>query len=251
MKRVLLFVLVLASCQNQPLAHGVSCDRPGNLESDRVENQNGLAHRFTIYLPPCYLSEPDRHYPTIYLFPGRSGGPSDWFNAGIAELADELIFSGELVPFILVGLDNTDNDMQGQNFLMRVLAYVEADYRVLADRRHRALAGASQGGAPAYRLALQNPELFGSAALFGSGAIAGDEQQIQIWVDAIPASQHPRFFFNTGMGDSYMLERAKVFETILEGWGVDYQSIFSDGDHSYIYWVDNFDEYLVWLAAGW
>jgi S-formylglutathione hydrolase FrmB len=251
MKQLLLLVLVLVSCQSRSLSLSVPCDQPGTLESGRVENENGLAHRFTIYLPPCYSAEPNRLYPTIYLFPGRSGGPNDWFNAGLADLADELILSRETSPFILVGLDNTDNDMQGENFLLRALPYIEANYRVNGDRQHRSLAGASQGGAPAYRLALQTPELFGSAALFGSGAIAGEEQQIQIWLDAIPSSRYPRFFFNTGFGDPYMLERAQAFTTILDGWRVEYESVFTDGDHSYAYWVDNFDEYLAWLAAGW
>ncbi len=248
MKRLLLLVLLLTGCQDQVLSRDVHCDQPGILESARVENENGLAHRFTIYLPPCYADEPQRLYPAIYLFPGRSGGPSDSFNAGVAELADNLILSGEISPLILIGLDNTDNDMQGENFLLRVLPYIEANYRVLAERQHRALAGASQGGAPAYRLALQHPDMFASAALFGSGAIAGEEQQIQIWLDAIPASQQPSFFFNTGFADPYMLERAQIFTAILDGWGVDYESVFTDGDHSYTYWVANFKEYLAWLA---
>jgi enterochelin esterase-like enzyme len=251
MKRMLLLVLLLFGCQNKPLAGDAPCDQSGTVESGRVENDNGLAHRFTIYLPPCYSEEPDRLYPTIYLFPGRSGGPSNWFNAGIADLANQLILSAELPAFILVGLDNTDNDMQGENFLLRVLPYVEANYRVIADRQHRALAGASQGGAPAYRLAVQNPELFTSAALFGSGAIAGEEPQIENWLTKIPPWQQPRFFFNTGFGDPYMLERAQVFVDMLEERGFEYQTVFSEGDHSYLYWVDNFDEYLVWLATGW
>jgi putative tributyrin esterase len=251
MKRLLLLVLAVVSCQSQSLSRSVPCDQPGTLESGRVENENGLAHRFTIYLPPCYLAEPNRQYPTIYLFPGRSGGPNDWFNADAAELADELILSGEISPFILVGLDNTDNDVQGENFLLRVLPYIEASYRVIKDREHRSLVGASQGGAPAYRLALQNPALFGSAALFGSGAIAGEEDQIEAWLATIPGWQQPRFYFNTGFADPYMLDRAQVFVSILEEQGIEHQPVFTDGDHSYGYWVDNFDEYLAWLAAGW
>lgn len=242
--------VLLAACASQSPQTGVPCDRPGTLETGRVKNENGLSHRFTIYLPPCYLAEPDRLYPAIYLFPGRSGGPSGWFNAGVADLADDLILSGEIPPFILVGLDNTDNDMQGENFLLRVLPYVEANYRVIVDRQRRAVAGASQGGAPAYRLALQNPELFGSAALFGSGAIVGEEDQIETWLDTI-APWQPRIFFNTGFDDPYMLERAQALVGMLKKNGFKYQAVFTDGDHSYAYWVDNFDEYLTWLAAGW
>jgi enterochelin esterase-like enzyme len=250
MKRAAL-LLLLAACTAASPQPDVSCADPGTLQPGRVANEAGFDHRFVIYLPPCYAHEAGRLYPVVYLFPGRSGGPSNWFDAGLAEVVDDLILSAEIPPIILVGLDNTDSDMQGLNFYERVLPFVEANYRVLTHRQYRAVAGASQGGAPAYRLALQHPDVFGSAALFGSGAISGEEERIAEWLAALPAYRQPRFFLNTGFQDPLMLERAEVLAGQATDAGLEVQTVFEQGDHSYTYWVSSFPAYLRWLAQGW
>jgi hypothetical protein len=59
-------------------------------------------------------------------------------------------------------------------------------------------------------MVLSRPEQFASAAMFGSGAISGEEEAIRKWLAALPDDAKPRFFFNTGFEDASMLERAKV-----------------------------------------
>jgi enterochelin esterase-like enzyme len=250
---LLLIVLLLTASQSQAgVPVSASCTEPGYLESLEIEtNTRSTDYNVEVYLPPCYGEESSRRYPALYLFPGRGGGPSSWFAAGLTQLVDELILSGEQPPLIIVGLEATDNDLYAETFDRDVFPYIQSHYRTLPQISTRALAGASQGGAPAYRLALRQPHRYGSAALFGSGAISGEEFQIETWLDKLPRHLRPRFFLNTGLQDPLMLERAHSLYAMLAEREVSTQVIFSTGDHSYAYWLENFPAYLAWLADAW
>jgi enterochelin esterase-like enzyme len=255
-KRVMFLAIVLivlvVGCQSPRVSVGVPCDEAGRLQLTRVEETaRGYPYIYQVYLPPCYDLEPERRYPILYLFPGRISGPTAWLTGGVADVADEMILSGHLPPLIIVGLENTDSDLQAADFINDAFPYIESHYRILDGPQYHATGGGSLGGGPAYRMAFRFPERFGSAALFGSGAISGEEPQIRAWLDAIPSDTKPRVFLNTGFQDPLMLKRAEVMIEILDEEGVESKAIFTDGVHDYSYWVSNFPEYLRWLAEGW
>jgi len=253
-KLLLIFGLTffLSGCAGPDVYAPLSCDDPGRVEQDVVEEtERGYPYAFAIYLPPCYDEEPDREYPVLYLFPGRMGGPGDWFAVGAADLASEMILAGELPPLIMIGVENTDSDLMADDFLSDMLPYAEANYRIIEDGRYHAAAGGSLGGTPSYRLAFRFPDQFTSVGMFGSGAISGEEAQIREWLDAIPARQRPRVFLNTGFGDPHMLDRAQVMISILDEYGMEHAEIFTDGAHNYGYWSTNFRAYLEWLVEPW
>jgi len=55
-----------------------------------------------IYLPPCYGSDPDREYPTLYMLHGATGTDSQWDDLGLDEWADTLILEKEISPLIII-----------------------------------------------------------------------------------------------------------------------------------------------------
>lgn len=72
---------------------------------------SGVAARnLHVWLPPGYSDDPDRRYPVLYMHDGQNvfdvrGAGAEW---RVDETALALLESGELRPFIVVGVENTE-----------------------------------------------------------------------------------------------------------------------------------------------
>lgn len=134
-----------------------------------------------VLLPTGYAAHPDRRYPVLYLLTGTSGRASNWVDLGDAERTTAGL------PLIVVMPDITlDGDGGGwctdwvnggaygppewETFhIDELIPWVDANFRTVADRGGRAIAGLSQGGFCSMSYAAQFPDLF-VAALSFSGA---------------------------------------------------------------------------------
>jgi enterochelin esterase-like enzyme len=204
-----------------------------------------------LYLPPCYDPQAKNPYPVLYLLPGFSGADNDWFDTGADKAADASILAGEIPPFLIAATGDTFDDLDSRVVFETILPYIESHYPAGRERRFRAAAGGSYGGAAAYHLAFKHPELFSSAGVFGNGAALGEEDSIREWLTAIPKDIRPRVFLNVGLSDGYMRQRAQALIPLLDAAGISHTDIFSLGGHTYTYWVSNFPAYLRWLASDW
>jgi enterochelin esterase-like enzyme len=236
-----------APVQPTPTATNFPCAESGAVNRVAIDTVTEVY----IYLPPCYAEQADRSFPVLYLFPGYGGTNNSFLGGGAERIADESIRKDEIPPFIIVGVADPFPDIDAATIPKTVQPYVDAHYRTLAERRFRAAAGGSFGGAVAYHLAFRRSDLFGSAGIFGNGAGAGEEESIRAWLAAIPKADRPRVFINVGESDTYMLERAQALIPLLDEAGISHEEIFSPGGHSGAYWISNFAEYFRWLAADW
>lgn len=228
------------------------CAEPGTTEANVLEGASrGYEYNYGVYLPPCYDIAAVKDYPVLYLLPGRGGSPSDWFNAGIHDIADEMILSGEIAPFIIITTEEISSDPLAEIIYNELMPHVEDAYRVKPERQQRAVAGGSLGSVGAYRVALQHPSEFASVGMFGGGLIHGEEERVQTWLDALTAENQPRFFINSGEQDPFMVERAEVMIDVLDEAQLEHTEIFSQGGHNYGYWASNFPVYFKWLAEDW
>jgi len=141
-----------------------------------------------VYLPPGYDAEGALRYPVIYVTPGYSGHAGMWFNRApfrqpYPELVDALFASGEVPPSIVVFADGS-TAYGGSQFLNspatgmyhsylceEIVPWIDARYRTLADRDHRALAGKSTGGYCAMVTPMLRPDLFGALATHAGDAL--------------------------------------------------------------------------------
>lgn len=252
------WLLFLAGCAGGPGAAEEPartvdvCGDPGTIQRMVLDSKTqGYDYEYNLYLPPCYAAETGRTYPVLYLIPGRSSSYQAWFGAGAAQVADDMIHAGKISPFIIVATSDTDNDLNADLIHHDLIPYIEKTFRVRPERRYHAVAGASLGGVATYRIVFSDPARFASAGIFGNGATAGEEDRIRGWLQTMEDSDKPRVFLNTGLSDTYMLERAKVMISILDEFQIPHTEIFTEGDHNYVYWVANFTAFLAWLAEGW
>jgi S-formylglutathione hydrolase FrmB len=141
-----------------------------------------------VYLPPGYVDEPDRRYPSIYLIQGMTGQLDMWrnrsaFRKNFPELADELFAKGEAPPCILVWVDCWTS-LGGSQFLDsagtgryhtylcdEIVPWVDAHYRTLPEREHRGIAGKSSGGYGAMITPMLRPDLWGGLATHAGDAL--------------------------------------------------------------------------------
>ncbi len=145
----------------------------------------GATRAVYIYLPPGYSKAAGKKYPVVYLLHGRNGTAADWTQAGFANfILDNLIAEKKAVPMIVVmpwahalpfDAPTPDNNGQLEKYLLKDLMPLgEGHYRVLANRKSRALVGLSMGGAAALTTGLTHLDLFSQVASFSGGAPVGE-----------------------------------------------------------------------------
>lgn len=126
-----------------------------------------------VYTPPAY--DPSKSYPVLYLQHGYGENETGWVYQGHAgRIADRLIHDGEMVEMLIVmayGMSRRDRREKEYELFPKILIddlipYVEANYPVMADKWHRAMAGLSMGSYQTSRTTLTHPEMFGWAGLF-------------------------------------------------------------------------------------
>jgi S-formylglutathione hydrolase len=171
---------------------GISLE--GNLLGDPV------TRGMLVYLPPGYDTS-GLDYPVIYLlhtgggnehfypdneFPesleafGMFTHPTDYPDSGFAGMIDSLIITGKIEPLIIVMPDiNTAyggsfciNSVLNGNYedyiVKDIIPYIDANYRTLANRNSRALAGHCMGGYGAMYIVMKHPDVFGAVASHSS-----------------------------------------------------------------------------------
>lgn len=240
--------------------------------------------RMHVYTPPGY-EKGGRRYPVAYLMHGGGSDDASWMGAGHAELIlDNLIAAGKARPMIVVmpasgpmdpksdrfAGNNTPEGLAGRKaFADGVLNLVEDDltgaivpfidrnFRTLADRDHRAVAGYSFGGAETIWAATRHLDRFASFGVFSMGiqqgsnapanAIAGSGVAVGK-ADFVAANAG--FFKNpavtngrlryllvaSGKDDVIVGNGPAQLDEVLTEHGIRHQRVLSDGGHDFKNW---------------
>jgi len=144
-----------------------------------------------IYLPPSYLTEPQRRYPVLYLHDGQnvfsSAGTNiafGWGNWELDKTADALSRAGKMREIIMVAVDsgsdrylelcgrhhdlgvttNTAFENYSALLISELKPRIDREYRTLSDATNTAVMGSSMGGIGSVILAWERPDVFGGAA---------------------------------------------------------------------------------------
>jgi enterochelin esterase family protein len=153
-------------------------------------------------------------------------------------------------------------DEFAEDFTTDIKPYVEAHYRVLKDRAHRAIAGLSMGGAQTLNIAMSHLDQFGYIGVFSSGVFGGPggrpaagppaanappfaeewQKQRQAMLDDAKLKKGLKvLWFATGK-DDFLLGTTKNTVEMLKKHGFD--PVFNEtaGAHTWIVWRNYLNE---------
>jgi enterochelin esterase-like enzyme len=135
--------------------------------------------RCFVYTPPDYENNTASRYPVLYLQHGSGEDETGWAVQGKANLIlDNLIAEKKAVPMIIV-MDNgyalkpsqtsqaAGAPPRGSIFsafeevlIKEIIPMIDASYRTLSDREHRAMAGLSMGANQTIQITMNNLDVF-------------------------------------------------------------------------------------------
>lgn len=155
-----------------------------------------------VHLPAAYASDAARRFPVLYLRHGGGDDDHSWMKDGRAGvILDNLVAQGSASPMIIVtpngmtdGTWSHGSSPEGMRLLedelMRdIIPLIEARYRILPDREHRAIAGLSMGGGQAFVMGLRQLGKFAWIAQFSSGLLADKDLDLLRWAPALRESK--------------------------------------------------------------
>lgn len=220
----------------------------------------GIDRRVTIYTPAGYESGKDK-YPVLYLLHGAGGDEEAWITLGrTSQILDNLIAQGKCKPMIVVmtngnagqqaapgesaaGMTQPAMGMGGgarpkasfEQSFGDVIKYVESNYRVIAKKEARAVAGLSMGGGHSFNISRTYPKTFDYVGLFSAAARIGDNVEIQ---ETLKAQRDNGFkLYWIACGNTDFLYKANLdFMKYLDSINFPYKYRESDGGHIWRNW---------------
>lgn len=137
--------------------------------------------RLHVYTPPGYESGKGK-FPIFYLLHGAFDCDASWSTVGRAGfILDNLIAAKKAKPMLMVmpaghtgpfRFGASSNDEFERDFVTDIMPLMETRYRALTDRKHRALAGLSMGGAQTLNLGFGHLDKFAYLGVFSSGVFS-------------------------------------------------------------------------------
>jgi S-formylglutathione hydrolase len=164
--------------------HGKSLE--GNLMGESASPE------VSIYLPPSYATERNRRYPVVYLLHGYTGTDLGYFGptGRQAHVGAERAFANSTAREMILVMPNAMNAFGGSMYSNSVtagnwegyiaddlVAYMDKNYRTIAMRDGRGLAGHSMGGYGAIRIAMKRPDVF--AAMYALSSCCLNEGTVR------------------------------------------------------------------------
>ncbi len=195
--------------------------------------------RMYIYTPPDYDASLKTRYPVLYLQHGAGEDEAEWTHAGLANfILDNLIAEKKAVPMIIVmnngfasrpgetaargaGGSLRENSAFEEMLTKEVVPEIDAKFRTIADRDHRAMAGLSMGGMQTFQIGLSHLELFSHLGMF-SGTPQGASKPLDN-ILAQGAAVNKRlhlFWFGAGTKEDRFINRQRELRGLFEKAGI-------------------------------
>lgn len=248
----------------------------------------GAPRAYTVYLPASFDTQPEKHYPVLYLLHGLSGCNEDWQkNSQLRLIADRMTRNGEIDEMVIVTPDadlGMGPDLQcgyfnvpGWNyedfFFEELVPQVEQKYRAIGDKRHRAIAGLSMGGGGTTAYAQKHPDMFVAAypmsalmtakhrmdrtvgddkyAKYNRGVLENDNIDFVTEADDArkEALRSVEWYVDCG-DDDFLLQGNLDFYMAMRAAGIPCELRVRDGGHNWEYWNSALLECLPWVSRA-
>lgn len=192
----------------------------------------GAARRAMVYTPPGYDQAVDKRYPVLYLQHGAGEDERGWTNQGkLNFILDNLIAAGKAKPMMVV-MDKGYAQRAGQPFstqfdfrvfeevlLGDLVPKIDASFRSLAERNHRAMAGLSMGAMQTLQIAPKHLETFSHIGLF-SGLLRNAKDMDAIVNHSSFNAEVRLFWLGAGSAEERFVKDLKTIREKLEKAGI-------------------------------
>jgi len=242
----------------------------------------GKWRQIRVYTPPDYDTSGDRRYPVLYLQHGSGEDQTGWTTQGRADLIlDNLIAKGQCEPLIMVN-ECGYAEPPGQEPLARpsfagqpneaamaaymverakrldtgfgavvvqdLIPFIDANYRTIADRDHRAMAGLSMGGFQTLQITMTNLDLFAYIGAFSGGpwgAIDLDTLYDGAMADAVAFNERVKLLWmGAGTAEARQLSRLETIQDALLERGIAHVAFISQGTaHEWLTWMRHLHDF--------
>lgn len=142
---------------------------------------------FTIYLPPGYYQS-DESYPVIYFLHGF--GEIHGYSLFERKFLDEGMLNETMKKFIIVE-PNGNSSLGGsfywnspvngnwEDYIVKdLVGHIDENYRTIAKKEGRGLAGFSMGGTGAINIAFKHPDIFNALYSFSAGVLRDGDMDL-------------------------------------------------------------------------
>ena len=141
----------------------------------------GEMRRMHVWTPAGYEKSKAK-LPVLYLIHGGGDNDASWPGVGAAGwILDNLLAEGKMVPMIVVmpngTVTNVPNEVPpfAQDMVTDIIPFVESNYNVYTDAKHRAVAGLSMGGMETMEVAFNNIDMFTYVWVLSSSMMPGQD----------------------------------------------------------------------------
>ena len=216
----------------------------------------GINRRLTVYTPYGYEKNTKTKYPVLYLLHGAGGDEEAWSSMGrTAQILDNLIAKGLAKPMIVVmpngnpnqqaaqtfGLPTTEYDWRDpanrnlyvQSLVEEIVPFIEKNYRTVAKKSHRAIAGLSMGGGHTIAASGMYPNAFDYICPLSMGAKRTEELDAQL--QGIKKAGYKLYWLACGNTD-FLFENANELDAALTANGLEHTYFVSEGGHVWANW---------------
>jgi len=224
----------------------------------------GLIRRCFVYTPSDYDTNLTARYPVLYLQHGMGEDARGWPTQGrVGFILDNLIAAGKARPMLVVMDDGgiTPGAMSGprrgggpmfwdkftQVLIEDIIPMIDATYRTIPDREHRAIAGLSLGGTQTWEITQAHLDKFAYigcfSAPFGFPEIPGGFNGL-LGDPAAFAKQVKVLFVSIGTAEGGMTAGGRNFHLALEKAGIRHVYYESPGTaHEWQTWRRSLHEF--------
>jgi len=119
-----------------------------------------------------------------------------------------------------------------ESIVKDVIPYMEKHYRVVRNKDNRAIAGLSMGGGHTLAASNAHPETFSYIGVFSMGT----REDITDRLQAIKKAGLKFYYVGCGKADQICVEGSKNLDSLLTKVGINHQTTFSEGGHTWANW---------------
>ncbi len=229
---------------------------------------------FSVMLPKSYTKEPERSYPVVYMLHGAGENDWEWANIAVSMISEAITMitnDGTAAECIVVfpnaneaghmGYFNQEGWAYEDYFFKELMPCIDARYRTIPDKGHRAIGGLSMGGGGSFNYGMRHPELFSSVYAI-SAAVSPTLFEVsekapsmlppsmnggQYTPGQIEAAKSVYFVLDCGDDDFLFDANVATYQQMKKN-GMKAQFRCFDGSHASYYWYDALRRALAYMT---